>query len=186
MDDGQETASNDGLLPISGSTGQQLKKMKKLTYKQMITEAIGTLKENRGSSRQSILKYITSKYALGKGSNARVNSTITRMLKNRQLLRTRGTLEDGSFKLNSRHSTPFASAGRSKRRGLRRGHSKRRGKKSKKRRTKRRGKLRKKVKKGKRRGKSIRTKRGKKRKTGRSKIKKRSKPYASFFSKFKY
>jgi len=181
MDDENENQSSDGLL-AGGSVGQTLCKKKRRPYKDMVMEAIENLKERRGSSRQSILKFIVSKYALGRGSTARVNSVITKMFKSKQLLRTRGSLEDGSFKLNSKHMTPFASAGRSKRRGFRSksSRSKRRGKKSKKRRIKKRGKKsKKKGKKGKKRGKK--GKRVKKRKGSKGKKKKRPKPQPSFF-----
>ena len=179
MDDEHENVSSDGLHP-TGGVGQTMCKKKKISYKKMVTEAIENLKERRGSSRQSILKFIVSKYALGRGSTTRINSMITKMFKSKQLIRTRGSLEDGAFKLNSGHMTPFASAGRSKRRGARSGRGKRRGKKSKKRRGRRRGKRsKKKSKKGKKKGKKGR--RGKKRKGGKGKKKKRGRTQPSFF-----
>ena len=173
MDDEHETASSDGMHPVE-TVGQPLSK-KKMSYKKMIAEAIENLKERRGSSRQAILKFIQSKYSLGRGSSTRINSAITNMFKSKQLIRTRGSLKDGAFKLNSGHLTPFASAGRS-RRGGRRGKSrgkrikgkkgkKRRGKKAKKRR-KRKGKKSKgrKLRKGRRGGRKRRVRRGKKKK----------------------
>lgn len=158
--------------------GQAVNKQKRTSYKKMIAEAIEVLKERRGSSRQSIVKFITSKYGLGRGGSTRINSMITKMCKNKQLLRTRGTMEDGAFKLSISHTTPFASAGRS-----RRGKSKRRGRKTRGKKRKGRGSKRRKRKgrKGKKR-KVKKGRRGRKRK-GKGK-KKKSSRNASFFPGF--
>ena len=166
----------EGLHTASG-LGQATIPQKRISYKKMITEAIESLKERRGSSRQSIVKYITSKYNLGRGSVTRINSMITKMSKNKQLLRTRGTLEDGAFKLGVKHSTPFASAGRSRRGKGRRYGRKKRGRKG---RRGRGGRRRKKKGKRGRKRKGRKAKRGRKRKGRRGKKRKSSRSVASF------
>ena len=168
MDDESDHTPSESMHPVSGVSEVLATKQKRVPYKKMVVEAIETLKERRGSSRQSIAKFIINKYQLGSSTAAKINSVITKMVKNRQLIRTKGTLEDGAFKLMQKQLAPFASAGRSRRRrfrGRKKKGKKKRAKKGKKgRRKRRKGKKGKKGKKGRRGKKRRRGKGGKKRK----------------------
>ena len=56
-------------------------------YSEMIAMAITALKERNGSSRQAILKYILASFEVnGNGVQARVNSTLKKMIENEELI----------------------------------------------------------------------------------------------------
>ena len=56
-------------------------------YSEMIAMAITALKERTGSSRQAILKYILASFEVnGNGVQARVNSTLKKMIENEELI----------------------------------------------------------------------------------------------------
>lgn len=67
----------------------------------MVADAIKTLKERKGSSRQAILKYVLANFKVG--DNARANSslkfTLRAGVKNGSLKQSKGTGASGSFRL---------------------------------------------------------------------------------------
>ena len=153
-------------VPGTGLAVAQQKR--KLRYSKLIAEAIRSLGERRGSSRQSIVRYIANNHLVNKASRTRINSMLKKMVARRDLIQTHGKGANGSFKMN-KNIVPFVSAGgRKKRRKKRRGKKSKKGKKRsgrKGRRGKRR-RRRKKGKKGKKRGRGRRGRRGKKRSKG--------------------
>lgn len=70
------------------------------TYANMVREAITFMKNRKGSSRQAIERYVTSKWTLGKTSHTRLNTTLNRMVKDNWLLQPKGRGANGSFKIN--------------------------------------------------------------------------------------
>ena len=73
-------------------------------YNDMVTEAIGSLKQRHGSSRSAILKYITANFKVGVERN-KVNSHLKICLKNGVanglLQQPKGTGAAGSFKVTA-------------------------------------------------------------------------------------
>ena len=71
-------------------------------YSEMVTEAVTSLKERGGSSRQAILKYICKNFNVGDNEiavNARVKTALRSGVKNEVLKQSKGTGASGSFKL---------------------------------------------------------------------------------------
>lgn len=72
------------------------------TYSEMIFQAISTLKERGGSSRQAILKYIMKNFTVGndeKSVNSRLKIALRAGLAKNTLKNSKGNGASGSFKL---------------------------------------------------------------------------------------
>ena len=67
-------------------------------YIDMITAAIGALKERNGSSRQAIVKYIKANYKVGDSSDVHVKLALKRGAESGTLIQTKGSGASGSFK----------------------------------------------------------------------------------------
>ena len=68
----------------------------------MVKQAIGSLKERGGSSRQAILKYILKNFNVGvdeKAVNSRVKVALKSGVLSSQLKQSKGAGASGSFKL---------------------------------------------------------------------------------------
>lgn len=73
-------------------------------YSEMVKQAITTLKERGGSSRQAILKYILKNFSVGadeKSVNARLKLALRAGVKNSSLKQSKGTGASGSFRLGA-------------------------------------------------------------------------------------
>ena len=68
-------------------------------YSDMIKQAISSLKERNGSSRQAIVKYIKANFKVSDGSDSHVKLALKRMVAGGDLLQPKGTGASGSFKL---------------------------------------------------------------------------------------
>ena len=68
-------------------------------YIDMISAAIAALKERNGSSRQAIVKYISSNYTVGDSANVHVKLALKRGVTAGVLAQVKGTGASGSFKL---------------------------------------------------------------------------------------
>lgn len=71
-------------------------------YSKMITDAITSLKERNGSSRQAIVKYILANFDVGKDertANNHVKMSLRASIKNGSLKQSKGVGASGSFKL---------------------------------------------------------------------------------------
>lgn len=68
-------------------------------YSEMIIQAITALKESKGSSRQSISKYIKSNYNIGDNSDVYLKTQLKRMVESGKLIQTSGRGASGSFKI---------------------------------------------------------------------------------------
>ena len=71
-------------------------------YSEMVTKAIGALKERGGSSRQAILKYILANFNVGNDSktvNTHLKLALKSGVKNKSLKQSKGTGASGSFKI---------------------------------------------------------------------------------------
>ena len=82
-------------------------------YKDMIGEAIVTLKERKGSTRQGILKYIQAKFPVGSEVdkvNTRLKMALKAGIKDGTLLQMKGTGASGSFKLAKAAKKPAKKA----------------------------------------------------------------------------
>jgi len=71
-------------------------------YGEMIAAAIGTLKERTGSSRQAILKYVTTNYKVGDASSTHVKLALKRGVASGQFKQVKGAGASGSFKLSEK------------------------------------------------------------------------------------
>ncbi|XP_033105080.1 histone H1.1, embryonic-like [Anneissia japonica] len=81
------------------------------TYIEMITAAIGALKERNGSSRQAIAKYIQANYKVDAGSmNTHLKIALKRGVDSGKLAQPKGTGASGSFKLNQAAAKADAAA----------------------------------------------------------------------------
>jgi hypothetical protein len=69
------------------------------SYSVMISTAVAELKERSGSSRQKILKYITSNFKVGDNVSTQVKLALKRMVIAKALVQAKGTGASGSFKL---------------------------------------------------------------------------------------
>ena len=85
-------------------------------YTDMIAASLGSLKERGGSSRQAILKYISSHYDVGKNErvvNQHLKMALMRVgVKNGSLKQAKGTGASGSFRLGEK-TKPAAAAKKS-------------------------------------------------------------------------
>jgi histone H1/5 len=70
-------------------------------YSEMITAAVGALKERGGSSRQAILKYIQANFKVqaNPAANSHLKLALKAGIKNGTLKQSKGTGASGSFKL---------------------------------------------------------------------------------------
>ncbi len=75
-------------------------------YVDMITAAIGSLKERTGSSRQAILKYIQANYKVGDGANSHLKTALKRGVASGAFAQAKGTGASGSFKLVKKAAEP--------------------------------------------------------------------------------
>ena len=75
-------------------------------YVDMITAAIGSLKERTGSSRQAILKYIQANYKVGDAANSHLKMALKRGVASGAFAQAKGTGASGSFKLVKKAAEP--------------------------------------------------------------------------------
>ena len=68
-------------------------------YSEMISQAIATLKERKGSSRQAIIKYIRANFKVGDNADNPIKQNLIRMVQNDSLIQAKGSGASGSFKL---------------------------------------------------------------------------------------
>ena len=74
-------------------------------YSEMVKDAIQSLKERGGSSRQAILKYIMKKYNLGtteKSINSHLKLALRAGVNNKTLKQSKGTGASGSFRIGEK------------------------------------------------------------------------------------
>merc|ERR1711921_34795 len=94
----------------SGKTAST-KKAEHPTYREMISSALGAMKERKGTSRQKIQKYIADTYKLDlTASNSHLKRALTSGVTKGAFLQTTGKGASGSFKL-----APMPAAGPKKR-----------------------------------------------------------------------
>merc|ERR1712002_497933 len=87
------------------------KKAEHPTYREMISSALGAMKERKGTSRQKIQKYIADTYKLDlSASNSHLKRALTSGVTKGAFLQTSGKGASGSFKL-----APMPAAGPKKR-----------------------------------------------------------------------
>ena len=87
------------------------KKAEHPTYREMISSALGAMKERKGTSRQKIQKYIADTYKLDlSASNSHLKRALTSGVAKGSFLQTTGKGASGSFKL-----APMPAAGPKKR-----------------------------------------------------------------------
>ena len=67
-------------------------------YSEMISQAIATLKERNGSSRQAIIKYIRANFKVGDNADNPIKKNIKLMVQNASLIQAKGSGASGSFK----------------------------------------------------------------------------------------
>lgn len=75
-------------------------------YADMISAAIGSLKERSGSSRQAILKYVQANYKVGDGASTHVKLALKRGVAGGHLKQVKGSGASGSFKLPDKPKKP--------------------------------------------------------------------------------
>ena len=93
----------------SGKTAST-KKAEHPTYREMISCALGAMKEGKGTSRQKIQKYIVDTYKLDlSASNSHLKRALTSGVEKGAFLQTTGKGASGSFKLAK--VVPMISAG---------------------------------------------------------------------------
>jgi len=68
-------------------------------YVDMIAEAIGALKERKGSSRQAILKYVEANFKVGDNANVHLKVALKRGVISGVFKQTKGTGASGSFRV---------------------------------------------------------------------------------------
>merc|ERR1712096_60201 len=86
------------------------KKAEHPTYREMISCALGAMKERKGTSRQKIQKYIVDTYKLDlSASNSHLKRALTSGVEKGAFLQTTGKGASGSFKLAK--VVPMISAG---------------------------------------------------------------------------
>ena len=75
-------------------------------YIDMITAAVGSLKERSGSSRQAILKYIQANYKVSDSASTHVKLALKRGVASGAIAQAKGTGASGSFKLAKKAPAP--------------------------------------------------------------------------------
>lgn len=68
-------------------------------YIDMITAAVTSMKERKGSSRQAITKYIKANYKVGDNADVHIKQALKRGVVNGALVQSSGTGASGSFKV---------------------------------------------------------------------------------------
>ena len=68
-------------------------------YIEMIVAAIAALKERKGSSRQAIVKYISSNYKVNDAASVHIKMALKRGVESKTLTQTKGSGASGSFKV---------------------------------------------------------------------------------------
>merc|ERR1739838_890108 len=68
-------------------------------YNEMIVAAVTELKSRKGTSKQAIVKYITSSYKVGESSTTHIKLALKRMVAGGKLSQVSGVGASGSFKL---------------------------------------------------------------------------------------
>ncbi len=69
------------------------------TYAVMISAAVASLKDRKGSSKQAIAKYICANYKVGTTYNVHLKMALKRGVESGALVQTKGTGASGSFKI---------------------------------------------------------------------------------------
>lgn len=82
------------------SAHSKMAKPKNPKYTEMVEDAIKFYNEKGGSSRQAILKYITSKYLVGENAKNQVKLALVKSVGKGRLVQTKGVGASGSFKLS--------------------------------------------------------------------------------------
>lgn len=91
----KEMASSERV-PKDGPSGRpQLPK-----YTVMVEEAVKSMNERGGSSRQAIQKYVKANYPVNENSDSRVKSALKKCVEKERLVQTKGKGASGSFKLS--------------------------------------------------------------------------------------
>lgn len=75
-------------------------------YVDMITEAISSLKERNGSSRQAIVKYIKANHPVGTSADTHIKAALKRAVTSNVLVQTKGAGASGSFKVAAKAKAP--------------------------------------------------------------------------------
>lgn len=86
-------------------------------YSEMIKQALMTLKERGGSSRQAVLKYIMANFNVGKDEsvvNSHLKMALRAGVKNSTLKQSKGTGATGSFRLGAEASKKTSSGKKAK------------------------------------------------------------------------
>lgn len=73
---------------------------------EMVTAAVSSLKERKGSSRQAIAKYIKANYKVGDNADSHLKLALKRGVINGTLKQTKGTGASGSFKVAEKPKVP--------------------------------------------------------------------------------
>lgn len=71
-------------------------------YGEMIAQAIGTLKDRSGSSRQAIQKYVTANFKVGDNAGTHLKLALKRGVATGQFKQVKGAGASGSFKLSEK------------------------------------------------------------------------------------
>merc|ERR1739838_595502 len=79
-------------------------------YNEMVVAALTELKSRKGTSKQAIVKYITSTYKVGDNAITHIKLTLKRMVVSGKLSQLSGVGASGSFKLNKPEPVKKAAA----------------------------------------------------------------------------
>ncbi|XP_047142903.2 histone H1.0-like [Hydra vulgaris] len=71
-------------------------------YNDMIIDAIKSLKERKGSSRQAITKHVKAHNKVGENVDLQVKMNLKRMVANKTLVQMKGTGASGSFRIGAK------------------------------------------------------------------------------------
>ena len=82
------------------------KKSEHPTYEVMVVTAIKQLKERKGSSKQAVMKYITTNYKLKGDPNVHAKVALRKLIKNGKIDVSKGTGLSGRFKLKASAAAP--------------------------------------------------------------------------------
>ena len=74
-------------------------------FKEMTVSAVQALNERNGSSRQAIIKYITTNYEVGDNASSQGKACILRLVANGTLTRAKGSGASGSFRLTNKQQS---------------------------------------------------------------------------------
>jgi len=95
------TQSKKALKPSSEANSKPVSNPK---YSEMVKKAVGELNQKGGSSRQAILKYVTSNYSVGNNASKNVNNALRKLCEDNELVHAKNGVSgaNGSFKLASK------------------------------------------------------------------------------------